>query len=49
MDKAGSFRKKNGFTIIGNIVTRDKELSLKAKGLYGLIQSYITLLLEEGR
>lgn len=38
----GTFRKKNGFTITGNTLTRDKRLSLKAKGLYLLISSYIT-------
>ena len=38
----GTFRKKNGFTITGNTLTRDKKLSLKAKGLYLLISSYIT-------
>ena len=38
----GTFRKKNGFTITGNTLTRDRKLSLKAKGLYLLISSYIT-------
>jgi hypothetical protein len=38
----GTFRKKKGFTITGNSMTRDKALSLKAKGLYLLIMSYIT-------
>lgn len=42
MNDNGSFRKKNGFTIAGNTLTRDKQLSLKAKGLYLLIMSYIT-------
>lgn len=39
----GIFRKKTGFTAVGNIVVRDKNLSLKAKGLFMLIQSYITI------
>ena len=38
----GYFRVKKGFTVVQNTVTRDKNLSLKAKGLYMLIQSYIT-------
>jgi hypothetical protein len=42
MNDNGSFRKKNGFTIAGNTLTRDKRLSLKSKGLYLLIMSYIT-------
>lgn len=42
MNDNGTFRKKNGFTIAGNTLTRDKKLSLKAKGLYLLIASYIT-------
>lgn len=42
MNDKGSFRKKNGFTIAGNTLTRDRTLSLKAKGLYLLIMSYIT-------
>ncbi len=43
MSSNGIFRKKKGFTIVGNTVTRDQRLSLKAKGLYALIASYITL------
>lgn len=39
----GAFRKKQGFTITSNSAARDKKLSFKAKGLYLLIQSYITL------
>ena len=39
----GVFRNKKGFTVVQNSVTRNKELSLKAKGLYMLIQSYITM------
>ena len=38
----GVFRKKNGFTIAQNSVIRDDRLSLKSKGLYTVIQSYIT-------
>ena len=43
MSSNGIFRKKKGFTIVENTVTRDQRLSLKAKGLYALIASYITL------
>ena len=43
MKENGSFRKKAGFTIAGNSLVRDSKLSLKAKGLYLLIMSYITL------
>lgn len=39
----GYFRSKQGFTVVQNAVTRDKQISLKAKGLYLVIQSYITL------
>ena len=40
----GAFRqKKVYFSQISNHVIRDNELSLKAKGLYSLIQSYITI------
>lgn len=38
----GVFRKKKGFTIAQNSVIRDERLSLKGKGLYTIIQSYIT-------
>ena len=46
MDKNlnGSFRKKKiYFSQVSNTALRDTELSLKAKGLYALIQSYITI------
>ena len=39
----GKFRKKVSFAAVSNVALRDKNLSLKAKGLYALIQSYITL------
>lgn len=40
----GRFRKKKiYFTQVSNVALRDTNLSLKAKGLYALIQSYITL------
>lgn len=40
----GRFRKKRvNFSIVSNEVIRDDTISLKAKGLYSLIQSYITL------
>lgn len=39
----GKFRKKVSFAAVSNIALRDENLSLKAKGLYALIQSYITL------
>lgn len=38
----GTFRKKKGFTMASNSVIRNQNISLKAKGLYTLIQSYIT-------
>lgn len=41
--ESGIFRKKKGFTIVGNNVARDTSLSLKAKGLYMLISSFITI------
>ena len=42
--KNGAFkRKKINFTQVSNIALRDKKLSLKAKGLYSLIQSFITI------
>jgi len=42
--KNGRFRKKKVFfTQVSNNALRDKTLSLKAKGLYSLIQSYITI------
>lgn len=40
----GYFKKKRvHFSQVSNIALRDSKLSLKAKGLYSLIQSYITL------
>ena len=40
----GAFRKKKVyFSQISNTALRDENLSLKAKGLYALIQSYITI------
>lgn len=44
MNNNGKFRqKKVFFTQVSNDALRDPSLSLKAKGLYSLIQSYITL------
>ena len=40
---SGSFRKKISFSQVSNRILRDSTVSLKAKGLYGLIQSYVTL------
>lgn len=40
----GKFRKKRyNFAMVSNSALQDPKLSLKAKGLYGLIQSLITL------
>ena len=39
----GTFRPKANFATVSNNALRDYNLSLKAKGLYSLIQSYITL------
>lgn len=40
----GKFRpKKNSFTQVSNAAIRDENLSLRAKGLYSIIQSYITI------
>ena len=39
----GTFRKRQGFTMASNAAIRDPKLSLKAKGLYTLIMSYITM------
>lgn len=39
----GCFRSKQGYTAVQNGITRDRTVSLKAKGLYLLIQSYITI------
>ena len=44
MKGTGKFRKKKiSFSMVSNDIIRDKKVSLKAKGLYALIQSYITL------
>ena len=43
MSENGSFIKKKGFTITGNSLVRNTRLTLKSKGLYLLISSYITL------
>ena len=41
---SGAFRKKKtSFTQVSNIALRDKNLSLKAKGLLSLIESYINI------
>ena len=43
-NKSGAFRKKKVyFSQVSNSALRDINLSLKAKGLYLLIQSYITI------
>lgn len=43
-ETSGAFRKKKVyFTQVSNNALRDKELSLKAKGLYSLIQSFLTI------
>ncbi|EHR9039703.1 MAG: RNA replicase [Clostridium perfringens] len=43
-NRAGQFRKKKiYFTQVSNVALRDSSLSLKAKGLYALIQSYLTI------
>ncbi len=39
----GFFRSKKGFTVVQNEITRDNKISLKAKGLYLVIQAYITM------
>jgi len=39
----GQFRKKKGFTAIQNAVAKNTDISLKAKGLYLLIQTFITM------
>jgi len=40
----GQFRKKKVyFTQVSNVALRDKTLSMKARGLYSVIQSYITI------
>ena len=43
MNENGKFRKRNGYTTTGNTLTRDHSVSLKAKGLYLVIMSYITM------
>ena len=44
MKNSGTFRKKKiYFSQVSNEALRDENLSLKAKGLYALIQSYITI------
>ncbi len=41
---SGKFRKKRDkFSMVSNLAIRDEDLSLKARGLYSLIQSYITI------
>ena len=43
-NRSGQFRKKKiHFTQVSNMALRDPALSLKAKGLYSLINSYITM------
>ena len=39
----GFFRSKKGFTVVQNEITKDTTISLKAKGLYLVIQAYITM------
>ena len=39
----GVFRSKKGFTVVQNSVTKDNNISLRAKGLYVLMQTYITM------
>lgn len=39
----GVFRSKKGFTVVQNSVTKDNSISLRAKGLYVLMQTYITM------
>ena len=42
--EGGYFRKKKiNFSMVSNAILRDEKISLKAKGLYALIQSYITV------
>jgi hypothetical protein len=43
-NKGGRFRKKQiNFSQVSNDILRNENISLKAKGLYAIIQSYITL------
>lgn len=39
----GFFRSKKGFTVVQNEITKDVHISLKAKGLYLVIQAYISM------
>ncbi len=41
MDNNGKFRKKCGYATVSLCALRDENLSLKAKGLYSVIESYI--------
>ena len=44
MEKNGRFRKKKvNYAMVSNSIIRNDDISLKAKGLYALIQSYITI------
>lgn len=43
MNQSGAFRHKTSFSQVSNTIIRDNTISLKAKGLYSLIQSYITM------
>lgn len=44
INQNGAFRRKKVyFSQVSNVALRDKNLSLKAKGLYAIISSYITL------
>lgn len=43
-DQGGRFRKKKtNFSMVSNELIKDESISLKAKGLYALIQCYITM------
>lgn len=44
MNESGKFvsKQRSNFSMVGNTILRDDRMSLKAKGLYALIQSYIT-------
>lgn len=43
-EQGGRFRRKKvNFSAVSNEILRDESISLKAKGLYAMIQSYITL------
>lgn len=43
MDNNGKFRKKCGYATVSLCALRDENLSLKAKGLYSVIESYIRI------